>query len=373
MYRKEQLKSMTTTRHHGDAFQIAGAGLAGLTAAIGLARQGYEVEVFDKNTDSGQNRQTDWDIVENWTTDDDFCGLLTQWCIQPDFDSRGGQRIDIYDQKDNCYSLVASRAMYYLVRRGSQPKSIEQSLKRQAIDLGVNIHYGQPQKLADVDIWATGLQRNGFFLEVGMTFRTNHVDAMLWLTSIHSAPRTNAYMIIVEGHGKVMTVITQDFANARVQLNQAIDAFKRITPFDMEDMQIISGFGGLPYALNQTADHPIRAGEAAGFQDFLWGFGIRHALLSGKLSAQAVCNGQDYQKLVADEIHPLVHSSLSNRMLYDMGGEHFYKSMLRWVTSATDMPGALGKWVRGQKLQSILWPIAQKKYQSKMVYDEFDE
>ena len=36
-------------------------------------------------------------------------------------------------------------------------------------------------------------------------------------------------------------------------------------------------------------------GEAGGYQDFLWGFGIRHAFTTGYLAAQAILNGQDWQ------------------------------------------------------------------------------
>ena len=206
-----------------------------------------------------------------------------------------------------------------------------------------------------------------------MTFRTDHPDAMYWLTSIHSAPKTSAYLIIVDGFGKVMTLITQDFASARLQLNEAIEAFRRITPFNMEDIRIVSGFGGMPTVLSQKLNDPMRAGEAAGLQDFFGGFGIRYALLSGILSAQAVASGQDYEKLVAEEIHPLVRSSLANRMLFDLGGEHFYKSMLRWITSSGDSLTALGQWARGQKLQGILWPFAQKRYQAKLIIPDDEQ
>jgi len=34
-----------------NSIRIAGAGLAGVSAAIGLARRGHQVEVFEKNAD----------------------------------------------------------------------------------------------------------------------------------------------------------------------------------------------------------------------------------------------------------------------------------------------------------------------------------
>ena len=53
-----------------DSIHIAGAGLAGLSAAIGLAQRGHRVEVFEKNADSGAARHSDWDAIENWTGQD---------------------------------------------------------------------------------------------------------------------------------------------------------------------------------------------------------------------------------------------------------------------------------------------------------------
>jgi flavin-dependent dehydrogenase len=42
-----------------DRIRIAGAGLSGLSAAIGLAQRGYRVDVLERNADSGQTRHTD--------------------------------------------------------------------------------------------------------------------------------------------------------------------------------------------------------------------------------------------------------------------------------------------------------------------------
>ena len=66
--------------------RIAGAGLSGLSAAIGLARLGHRVEVFEKNANSGMSRHADWDAIENWTTEQDFFTSLCEWSILPRFE-----------------------------------------------------------------------------------------------------------------------------------------------------------------------------------------------------------------------------------------------------------------------------------------------
>lgn len=39
--------------------KILGAGISGLTAAINLAKAGYDVKVFEKNSDAGKSHKLD--------------------------------------------------------------------------------------------------------------------------------------------------------------------------------------------------------------------------------------------------------------------------------------------------------------------------
>jgi flavin-dependent dehydrogenase len=170
--------------------------------------------------------------------------------------------------------------------------------------------------------------------------------------------------------GKIITLLTQKFQDARALLNQTIDTFQHIEKLDMEDVQILSGFGGLPSAFREQVDHPLVVGEAAGFQDFLWGFGIRQALLSGHLAAQAIHTGQDYETLVADDIRPMVRSSLVNRMFYDLAGDTTYRTLIRWFTSSTNLHTSIRRFYKGVALQNLLWPLAWRRYQAHLVYAE---
>lgn len=53
----------------------------------------------------------------------------------------------------------------------------------------------------------------------------------------------------------------------------------------------------------------IIVGEAAGFQDANWGFGMRHAIESGYLAARAIIERQDYWCLAKHEVISWVKSS----------------------------------------------------------------
>ena len=51
-----------------------------------------------------------------------------------------------------------------------------------------------------------------------------------------------------------------------------------------------------------TSDHARFVGEAAGFQDYLFGLGIRYALTSGNLAARSILEGRDFDNLWRAEL-----------------------------------------------------------------------
>jgi flavin-dependent dehydrogenase len=349
---------------NSNILRIAGAGLSGLSAAIGLAQRGYQVEVFERNSESGQTRHTDWDAIENWTTEEDFLDCLCRWGIQPTFEHRQPLTFEVYDPRGDCYEVSLPRPFFYLLKRGVERGSIEQALKAQALECGVRIHYNQAAPQNEVDIWAAGARSAGFFLGTGITFQTSHPDLVAGLVDIRAAPKAYAYLVIVDGFGTLSVVLTRDFKNARSYLEHCTKEFRRHKSFDMDDIKRTSGFGGLVSAFWQPTSQVMTIGEAAGLQDFLWGFGIRHALHSGHLAARAIHERLDYSRLVARAIHPLVRASIVNRMFYDRVGNRAYTLLIRHFGPSRDLSNSIRPWYRGLLLHKLMWPLAKRRYRS---------
>jgi NAD(P)-binding Rossmann-like domain len=342
--------------------RIAGAGLSGLSTAIGLARLGHGVDVFEKNADSGMLRHADWDAIENWTTEQDLFGLLSQWGIMPTFEYRTPFSFEVYNAKGECQIVTLRQPLFYLASRGSQAGSVEQALKAQALDHGVRIHYNCPRDQGEVDVWAAGARSASFFLGAGLTFRSSHSDIVMILVDTFLAPKAYAYLVIVDGFGTLSTVLTRDFNQARTYLNRCMQAFRRYRSFDMNDVKMSSGFGGLVSAIWKPITRPLVVGEAGGFQDFLWGFGIRHALHTGHLAARALDKGMDFEQLVKSEVRPLVRASLLNRALYDWAGNRTYGILIRYFASLPDLAKHLRGFYRGSILERIFGPFVERRY-----------
>lgn len=340
---------------HHPMIRIAGAGLAGLTCAINLAQEGERVEVIDSAPDSGWRRRGSWDAVENWTTKEDFTHLLEGWKLKRNFEYRPINNIEIYDPHGDCHPITTQRPLLYLVKRGPQRGSLEYSLKLQALNDGISVLYNQKRNPQDVDVWAVGAQQRGQFLGVGMQFETRHPDTVKLLISTTHAPKAYAYLFVVEGQGVISVILTRNFAEARTYLQRSLEFFLRHDRMEMENVRTLSGFGGRTADFWRGADRPLRVGEAAGFQDYLWGFGIRYALHSGYLAAQAIAKGIDYKQAVHTQIQPLVYTSLVNRLAYDRAGDSIYHLLIERFSRSPRLVELLRGRYRASIPKLLLW------------------
>src|SRR5262245_5029362 len=314
---------------HGPV-RIVGAGVSGLTTAIQLARHGVEVEVFERRADSGLAHGLRCDAIENWTSAPDLRETLERWSIDP-APFHPAPVLDVCTFDGECHRLTEGRPLLYCVKRGTGDGCLEQALKRRALDLGVAIRYRQSRSSGAADVWAVGLRGRGFFLDVGITFRTIQPNRTAVLFDRRIAPRACAYLVILDGTGTLAVLLTREMGDARALLEKAIDVFRRMGPLDIREPKIRSGFGGALGELKPGRSGPLVVGEAAGFLDYLWGFGIRHAMLSGVLAARALIDGSRYEDLVAREIEPLLQCSLVNRKVYDLAGNRTYRALVRYL------------------------------------------
>ena len=84
-----------------DEKKIIGAGPAGLAAAINLAKNGYEVKVFEKNKDCGMRFRGDFQGLENWSSPADILTDLTKMNIKTNFWNKPIYHSEFYDYKLN--------------------------------------------------------------------------------------------------------------------------------------------------------------------------------------------------------------------------------------------------------------------------------
>ncbi|HLC43596.1 MAG TPA: FAD-dependent oxidoreductase, partial [Patescibacteria group bacterium] len=110
-----------------EKIKILGAGIAGLTAAINLKKEGYNVEVFEKNSDCGQRFHGDMQGIENWSKKIDVIDDLASKNVAINFDCTPFSNLTLSNCKiDEKFNF--DRPLFYLVKRGDVAGSLDQGL-----------------------------------------------------------------------------------------------------------------------------------------------------------------------------------------------------------------------------------------------------
>jgi flavin-dependent dehydrogenase len=310
---------------------IAGGGIAGLTCAINLARRGIPVEVHEAKRYCGKAIR-DIEYLENWTRQEDALETVERCGLQLSFDHRPILSFRAYSPSLRGVTVSASAPLMYRVWRGPAPGSLDESLERQAKDLGVAIRYASrlPEERAAVVAWGP---RRPNLLVAGIEFRTPAQDSIEVLTDDACAPQFYAYRIVDGGRGVVVTAYPARRTDGRPLLERTVRRFQEVRTVTMTAIRRFGYGGALRVPSTAIRDGRLYVGEAAGFQDCLFGFGMRYAMLSGALAARALAEGEDYDRLWRGAFGHQLSVGARNRRLYSRFGNPGYESMIRILAS----------------------------------------
>lgn len=340
-----------------DSVRILGAGPAGLAAAITLARAGRPVDVFERRPDCGARFRGDLQGLENWSDPTDVIAELAQIGINVNFDCTPFTSL-VETNGRRTERLTFDRPAFYVVRRGTAEGSLDQGLKAQALAAGATIRFGETLPPGDADVVATGpVTREIFAVDKGIVFRTDLPDVAVGLLNERSGPKGYSYLLVTRGYGCLCSVLFDEFGSARAKLAEAIRILRRQFGLQIADPKPVGGFGHFSRRGRFRVGRTLYAGEAAGLQDLLWGFGIRGAIRSGWLAARCLLEGRDYQRAAEAEFETRLKAGVVNRFLWEALRWGDYALILRALRS--DAPRKLRSLYSYNALQRLLYPAAR--------------
>lgn len=343
------------------AVKIVGAGPAGLTAAINLAKAGHNVEVYEKRADTGKRFHGDLQGLENWSSPTNVIRNLKQMNIRVNFDcdpllklittNGSKQRLSHYPQ-DN--------PLCYLVKRGTLPGSLDQGLKEQALEAGVQIHFNQTFPLEEADVVATGpISKEQFAVDKGIVFETTHEDINVFLLNDEAAYKGYSYLLITNGYGCMCTVLFDQFSRLHDCYQASERIFMELLPLDIRNPQPVAGIGCFSTKNVFQQGRTLYVGEAAGIQDLLWGFGIRTAMQSGYLAADCLIHNRDYARAAKAFFDPKLKATLISRFLWELARFKNYALIVDSRTNRTVLNSfPLSSLYNFGPLHKLIYPIA---------------
>ena len=338
---------------------VLGAGPAGLTAAITLARAGWPVTVYERRAAVGQHGRGDLQGLENWADARDALDLFREMGLAITFDTTPFTELTVLAGEAEEHRFRCDRPAFYLVRRGSTPGCLDRSLADQALACGVTLRCGESPDPAAADIVATGtLHRHHFAAAKGETFRTDHPDLACGLLNDQAADKGYAYLLVAGGVGCLCTVFFDRFDRLAAGYEATRQRLLARFPLTMIDPVPFGGVGGFLLE-NVFADGgQLRIGEAAGLQDLLWGFGIKSAVASGHLAAQSLIDGTDYASAAQARFSGRQQASLANRYLWERFAGAGYAAFLRRIRRAHDPLAWLGSFYNLNRVHRMVYPWA---------------
>lgn len=344
--------------------QIAGAGPAGLAAAITLARAGRRVTVHEAQPEVGYRFGGDLQGIENWTTERDALDVLRDDGITTAFARVACREGTAFDAWGEAHPVRSRAPLFYMVERGPGRGSLDRALLEQALALGVDVRFGSRlEQLEGPGILAVG-PKAADAIAVGYHFETNMEDGFWAICDETLAPQGYAYLLVMNGRGTVKSCMFTGFKQERAYVARTVEAFRRLAGLEMKHAQPHGGVGNFRVPVSaRSGRHPV-AGEQAGFQDRLWGFGIRLAIRSGVLAARSFLNSADYESSSRRELRPWLRTALINRALYGALGNRGFRWALKYQATR-DARAVLHRLYQPAFARLALLPWASARYRGR--------
>jgi flavin-dependent dehydrogenase len=308
--------------------RVAGGGISGLATAVLLAREGFEVEVFDHHRGGGGRFAGGWQVLENGSRPLDALEELRALGLALDLAVVPVTRAVFLDAFDRRYEVGSAAPFAYFIRRGGGEGSLDAWLRGQAVAAGVALR-DETAAPSGVDVVATGpRQADGVARE--LVFTSDLPDTVAVLFDPALTPTGYAYLFCLSGHATFGVAQVRRIAHLREAGEEAFRRFRNAlgdfaVRSEHENGQFMNF--SLPRHL-RAADGCWRVGEAAGVQDFLFGLGNRLAFRTAGLVAAGIAGRWDEAAFARTLVRPM-RSTVGLRFVYERLGRRGFAGFCR--------------------------------------------
>lgn len=342
---------------------IVGAGPAGLTCAIVLAKAGRQVTVNEWHGDVGHRFHDDFQGLENWSDSQDVLDELAQAGIAATFDHHGVSEGTVFDSRARPHILRGTRPLFYLLRRGSAAGTFDRSLLAQAESAGVTLRFNTRIDRRSPDMVLAAGPRRADIIAVGKIFDTPMPDGAWLALGSDLAPYGYAYLLVRNGRGTVASCMFSGFRDQARHLQATLAFFERHAGMVMLNARPFGGFGNVRHPREAMQGGAPVIGEHAGFQDALAGFGLRYAVRSGRLAAESLIGGTSYRAAWHRHLAPALKAGIANRFLFNNTGRQVLDLLIGHAAQG-DAGLALQRAYRPTLIRRMVFPLARRRYRA---------
>lgn len=309
--------------------KIIGAGPAGLCAAINLAKASKPVKVFEMRSDIGMRFHPNLQGLKDVIDPEEYMKNLN---INPKIKYKYFQKAFIGTRTMDIEFNIG-KSMPFVVRGGKE--SLEYALYKEALDLGVEFEFKSNVNENEVDIVAKGhkgcdaaalggvYEDTDFPRDHFLVIFDDRYSPKGWYSYIVpiSDDRIEFVNCVCNPHVPKLSKLYEKAIRERKILRDFLEGKKRVA--------IFGGVGNISIPKSAFINGRYYVGESAGFQDAFMGFGITYALESGKLAADSIINGHNYDVLWKRKLMPDIRKNLARRLPMGIFGDTLPDILLR--------------------------------------------
>lgn len=337
-------------------FVVAGAGPAGLAAATLLARAGRRVVVHERNATVGARFVGDLQVIEDASDPGETVPAMFARLGLPEPAWVPATTAEFFDARLRRFEISSTEPYAWFVTRGPGEGTLDTTLLAGALAAGAEVRFRSRLEPAQADLVATGPQTpDGLAREAA--FETDGVTRVRVLFDPAVAPGGYAYLFTVGGRGTLGCAVVRDLGGIDRYFEAAKERLLSVEAVPMEGAREAYSFMNFALAPEARRDGRPAAGEAGAFQDYLFGLGMRYAIASGALAAEAVLSGRDFAALARERFARRQRVSVANRFLYEAGGAIGLSLFARLATRA-DFRSVLAAFYRPGAVRLALAPLA---------------
>ncbi|MBL7010747.1 MAG: hypothetical protein ISR82_05950, partial [Candidatus Marinimicrobia bacterium] len=275
---------------------------------------GFNPIIFEKEQKVGAGRHGDYEGLDNWIFSRNVPAFFKESGFHfSNITSYPIYRFNVHTQLDKPIIVQNNQPFFYMVKRGSGPNDLDYQLYRQCIEVGVRFEFGKKAP-ETCQIIATGTRKAAAFIR-GINFKTNLKNQVHLLLGSQFAPKGYAYLIIIDGQGTLATAFKNPKNLESNPLQNCLEYFSEIGIKIRHGIWFGSrGSFSLPFGSIRS---PYQIGEAGGFQDYLFGFGIRMSMMSGRAAALSILGNKKESEMILKELNRKRRLSFVNRIIYE--------------------------------------------------------
>ena len=329
---------------------IAGGGIAGLSSAHLLKRNGYYPIVYEKESNIGKSRHGDYEGIENWIFPTEINSFFGQLGFNfSKIHSFPISKFYVHSKSNKPLLITHPQPFFHMIKRGYKETDLDFQLYNQCKSSGVEFRFGQKAP-NNCNIIATGTSKAVAYIK-GINFKTDLKDQIHLLLGNKFAPKGYAYLIILDGNATLATAFKKTKTKQKDTINNCKDYFESIGLSIPQGNAFASrGSFSLPFGPNQE---PYKVGEAGGYQDYLFGFGIRMSMISGMGAALYILGRKKEAKNVFRILNHKRRLSFINRFLYEKLNDNQMSVIVNKLSKSND-PLSILSGIYGWNTKNIL-------------------